>query len=226
MKRSLLLLAASLSYLTTAQAEIVEGNVTLQLKLTRQLPDKIVAPHTITKQSVTSYKNADFIKKVAEIEGKNFSKAAKLIFTSNNGALAQYYIRDKDVSLEVTNYLQFIPRIAASPGPPLIISGKTTEAPKLGNEQISALVQLNIIVPQDEEDSLRMDGLMNQSVRYLRSKEEAQRSISFAKITITGQGYFVFPIEGQESTDRGLLQGSIKLTSSKILPSPPLPPET
>ncbi len=236
MKHSLSILAASLAFLTTTQAEIVEGNVTVQLKLTRQVPVAATPTSETTKFVVSTFKNRDFINQMSVVKGGvAFSKSAKLMFRINNVISAPaYFIRDKGQSsdYDVTDYIGIVPPDPEQAPQLFLISKKVTfnEAnpmqSTLGTEKYMGIGQFGIATFGDGEDkNIRLIGPVAQTLRYIRSKEDAQLTVAIPAINFVIYGDFFFPILNQETPDFGLAQGTIKFSGSKVLPTPPQPPD-
>ncbi len=219
MKR-LLIAVATFALHSASQAELVEGNVTLQLKMTRQAID-VYTPTSVTKkQVVTSFKNADFIELMNKFNPTEFSKSAKLMYSILGEESPRFFIRDNGVDFSVSAYFYFGSGFDVSPVPSAIATGKlTTTIPTLGSQKITSLGSLVIASTTPEVEDLEVHGSLIQTERYVRSKESTERSVAILTGTVTGFGQFYFPMPGAE-TDRGLVEGTVKFTAGKVFPSP------
>lgn len=231
MKRSLLILAASLSFLSPALAEIIEGNVSIQLRLTREEPQSATSTSLNTKLVTSTFKNADFIQAMSVVKGGTpFSKSAKIIYRFDGGL--DYYIRDKDqTDFKVSEYLSIAPNggLAGSfsvASKKLKFQESNPEGTKIGTEKHLAAGTLGIATIHENDSNpttMLGHGILTQSARHIRSKENPERSIFVTNLSMSAAGSFVFPVQGGGAPDLGVLQGSVKFTGTKILPTPVVP---
>ncbi len=227
--KKLILTLACFALFHPAQAEMIEGNVTLQLKLTRQVLVKQTETSLTTKFAVSSYKNADFIQHMSAVKGGTpFSKSAKIIYQFGNEGTG-FYIRDKSMTndYDISDYFsldsqsqgqvasQKITFDAANPG--------TT---KVGTEKYLALARFLVATTTPQTENLSITGSMIYSTRSIRSKLMPEFTLPLPTMSVTGSGVFGFPNAVQGVPDQGIVQGSIKISGAKVVPSPVLPPET
>lgn len=222
MKKALFLLSASLSLLSTTQAEMIEGNVTLQLKFTRQVIVQETTTSATSKLVTATYKNADFIQHMSAVKGgAAFSKSAKIIFRiSNDGE--SYLIRDKSAAndYDVTNYLKLkVEEGYMISGQKITFEEGNYSTTKMGTEKHVGIGSLNIATANPPEDkNITLFGPLNYTVRNIRSKLNTARTFGVPTIGFSGHGYFIFPIAGDDP-DKGLVQGTMKVSGAKVLPS-------
>lgn len=215
----IVLALATLSLFHTAQAEILEGNVTIQLTLTSIVSWQETKTTAISKQGNSSFKNADFIKRVGARSGSNFSKAAKLMFSyliNVEEEEFKFFIRDKGKEdLDVTSLVELGQQYS---GDTIIIKGKTTPGPlKIGSELQTSLGEARI---QTGESNVfyGLEGPYQNNIRYLQSKEDTTKSVATIGLTVLGTGGFR---TGDSIFERGIAKGTVKLTTTQVLPTPP-----
>lgn len=221
--KKIVLALASLSLFNTAQAELLEGNVTIQLSLTSIVSWQETKTSSTSKQGNSSFKNADFIKAVSASSGTNFSKAAKLMFsylTTEDEEELMVFIRDKgQEDFDVTVL------IGAGPdwsNDTMIIKGKTTPGElKIGSEIQTTLGGASIRTGM-ADTYYEIEGLYQDNKRYLQSKEDTTKSVATIGMTVFGTGGFR---TGNSIFERGIAKGTVKFTTTQVLPTPPKPPE-
>lgn len=229
MNKTLLFLATSFCLQATTQAEMIEGNITLQLKLTRQVSVKETPTSLMTKFVVSSYKNADFIQHMSAVKGGTpFSKSAKIIYQFGDEG-TRFRIRDKSMAndYDVSDYFSLEVQ-----GQGQIVSQKITfeEAnpgtTKVGTEKYLALGKFLIATTTARVETLSISGSLIYNTRSIRSKLTPEYTFPLPTLTLTGVGLFAFPNANQGGPNQGIVQGSVKISGAKIVPSPALPPET
>ncbi len=225
--KKLLLTLTCLSLLHTAPAEIVEGNVTIQFKVSRQAsttpppvgPGGELPSVITTKLAYSSYKNANFIQEMGAVFNKEFSKSAKLIFTSRGVGDLRYFIRDKKQKVitdtDVTEHFHL--RVRSDVNFSFLNASKIRTGPPITGTQTSySLGEVLLDSMTAGEENLRLQGSYVVGLRIIKSKEEENPSVGITSITLTGHGEFLYP--GTNPLNAGLIQGTVKLSGGKVLP--------
>lgn len=211
MKRSLLALTLLLS-LSTAQAEILESSITIQLKLLDQNPPPDNDNFTVQSFTTTSYKTSDFIQLVAK--GENFSKSARLIYQSTYGGGGKIIIRDKgrEDFLVTGGLTSAFPVRIGGGGENIVLKGKRNT--ENNTNAFKHFGQYLFRLGTPTESKIQIKGTLNMDRSIIQSKDDPTKILSPLSLTLTGIGSFDLT---SEDLGLGFAQGTIKYSKPKVI---------
>lgn len=162
-----LLAIAFLTLTTSLSAEILESNVTFQLKAYFQRPPTPVGNFNVLKPEVVTLKNADVIKFYNDQHGSDFTNKAKIIYrvvVTSASVEFFYIIQEKNKSdLDVTSDFIFTTNSA-------VINYKLAISNNTGTKQFRGSgegdFRINGII-----EFFKLSGPLNLSYRYIPSKQ-------------------------------------------------------
>lgn len=222
MKRLLSSLAI-LAFVCTTHAEILEANVTVQIKLYAQQPETPSESGDVNSTyKVTTFKNKDLIKLIGADLDVPFTPKARLIQLTTvtpQSRTEEYIVRDKGVDYFVREDTFDIihSRHLTSPGAAAVGKVKVSGKTQLGFENSFGPGEL-VIAPNGEDGILKLTGSVYQNVHLQNSKEFGTSfKLRIHTYNITGMGSHNL---SRDSSNNQVSQGNFKISLPKILPIP------
>ncbi len=218
--KKLTLTLAALGLLHTAQADVAEANVTLQLKLQIQQPESPQGKFTVRTVLTSSYKTTDFIFHLSKGTGRNFTNKARLIARTGNSAAITYLIREKGKEdLNVTQYmfLDFADHVKSGFGEANVIQSKIATGVGTGTYKNTGH-GLALIGKANQNAAIELQGPLTLSYRFIEPVTGPSVGLIATTASLTGIGSFDFSSDSAERI--GVAQGSFKITGAKIISTP------
>lgn len=223
MKRFLLTMGC-LALFTTAKAEYIESNITIQVKLSTALQVPPSGGFTLYNHSVTSFKTIDFINQVAlHMQLDSYSPKARLIYRlvrTDTELKGYFFIREKDRA----DYQLEEGMFSVLPAPHLrlntqagVETGKRNSA-GVGTVKYTIFAD-SLLKPSGSETFLKLTGQAIQTTRFIASKQYPGKILNSSVLSMTGVGSFDFD-PGDPTIPNNYAYGTIKLSAPKITENP------
>lgn len=222
MKRSLLALILLLG-ISTAQAELLESNITVQMKTMHQLaPNNQVPTKISSTYKTTAFKTSDLITRIGEGIGKTFEKNARLIYrvvktkTLNQ---TQLIIRDKKGDTEISFTTLNLNALDHHTGNDDAIVTKALYTP-------NSITIMNVgpgkleIIPQNLGSVISMVGMSQQNSRSVLSKEFKDDGVALDLNSYSFTGWGSHNLYNIEFPNNRVIQGTFKISTPKVMPTP------
>lgn len=179
-----LLALAFLTLTTSLSAEILESNITFQLKANFHRPHTPVGNFNVLKPEVVTLKNADVIKFYNDQHGSTFTNKAKIIYrvvVTGAGVENFYLIQEKNkTDLNITSDFIFTTNSA-------VINSKLAISNNIGTKQIRGSRDANFSI-NGVIEFFRLSGPSNLSYRYIPSKQVVGVNLELLSVTQSGMG--------------------------------------
>lgn len=213
---------AALCLNATAQAEVTESNVSIQIKLQINQEPPVNGPNRIRSFRIITYKTSDVIARIAQAKSLPFTSKAKLIYHFNfspaNGETALYLIREgsEEYILAPDELDLLFPGHIAGEGLPFVSKGKfTTSNPRKGNLMERGYGRLQWR-PNGTKMDLESHGPLVYKSREVASKQYPEESFNFFTVSFKGIGSFDFDPNTPEHL-AGIAECTVKHSPPKLL---------
>lgn len=179
-----LLTIAFLTLTTSLSAEILESNITFQLKAYFARLPVTVGNFNVLKPEVVTLKNADVIKFYNDQHGSDFTNKAKIIYrvVVTGGGVEKFYIIQEKNKTDLNITSDFIFTTNSS-----VVTYKFAISNNTGTQQIRGSRDANFSI-NGVVEFFRLSGPFNLSYRYIPSKQVSGVNLELLSGTQSGMG--------------------------------------